>query len=86
MTKGGYGDMSQAITIRHSNGHDEAELRRLAALDDRRVIEGEAMLAFVDDELRAAVGLDDGRSLADPFQYTAELVDLLKLSVAQERS
>ena len=78
--------MSDAIMIRHSNGADEAELRRLAQLDDRRALEGEAVLGFVDDELRAAVAVDDGRALADPFRHTAELVELLRLTVAQGRS
>lgn len=75
--------MTEAITIRRSNGSDLMALRRLAALDDRRAPHGDAMLGFVDGELRAAVTLD-GKALADPFVRTAELVELLQAWVARK--
>jgi hypothetical protein len=39
-------------------------------------------LAFVDDELRAAVG---NRTVADPFYRTAEVVDMLRVQAGQEQ-
>ena len=42
-----------------------------------------ALLARVDGELRAAVGVD-GETLADPFHPTAEIVTLLRLAAEQE--
>lgn len=70
--------MTEAITIRHSTQADEAAIRRLAALDDRPAPRGEAMLAFVGDELRAALPLGAGGAVADPFHLTDGLVELLR--------
>jgi hypothetical protein len=75
--------MTEAITIRQANGSDELDLRKLAALDDHNPIGGEALLAFVGGELRAAVALEDGEAVADPFRRTAELVELLRFTAAQ---
>jgi hypothetical protein len=55
---------------------------RLAALDGRPAPAGEALLAFVDGELRAALSLAGGDAVADPFHRTAELVDLLRYRAA----
>jgi hypothetical protein len=74
--------MHAAITIRHSTIEDQVELARLAALDDRPALH-EAMLGFVDGELKAAVALCGGQAIADPFTRTAELVELLRLRAAQ---
>lgn len=76
--------MERAITIRHSTAADRPALLRLAALDDRRPPHGEALLAFVDGDLRAAVPLEDGQPVADPFERTQEVVELLRLRAAQE--
>jgi hypothetical protein len=76
--------MSEPITITHSTEADVPSVQRLAALDDRRPPHGPALLAYVDGELRAAVGLLDGKAVADPFQHTAELVELLRLQARQE--
>jgi hypothetical protein len=72
------------ITITHSTEADEPKLWRLAALDDRRAPRGPALLAYVDGDLRAAVGLVDGTAVADPFHPTADIVDLLRLHARQE--
>jgi hypothetical protein len=76
--------MNHPITIRRSTTGDEAAVARIAALDSGSVPEGEAMLAFVGGELRAVLPFDGGRPLADPFQPTAEVVELLRFSVARE--
>jgi hypothetical protein len=75
--------MSGQITIRHSTDADQADIGRLAALDSRHAPSGDVMLAFVDDELRAAVGMGSGEAVADPFHPTADLVELLRLSAGQ---
>lgn len=75
--------MHPAITIRHSTSEDQFELARLAALDDRPPLRREALLAFVDGELKAAVALPGDVAIADPFTRTAELVELLRLRAAQ---
>ena len=74
--------MHPAITIRQSTIEDQFELTRLAALDDRPALD-EAMLGFVDGELKAAVAFCGDEAIADPFTRTAELVELLRLRASQ---
>ena len=76
--------MGQVITIRRATDADRAAVRRLAALDSRPAPNGELELAFAGGELLAAVSLDGAEAVADPFQPTGELVELLKLRVQQE--
>lgn len=76
--------MTEPITITRSSEADSQKLERLAALDERRAPVGPALLAYVDGELRAAVGLEDGRAVADPFHPTAELVEILRFQARQE--
>jgi hypothetical protein len=76
--------MTDAITITHSTAANSEDVWRLALLDDRRAPAGPALLAYVDGELRAAVGLVDGRAIADPFHPTAELVEILRFQARQE--
>lgn len=71
------------ISIRTARSDDEAALRRLAALDSADPIAGPALMAEVDGELRAALALEDGRVIADPFHPTAQLVVLLEVQAAQ---
>jgi hypothetical protein len=76
--------MSEPITIIHSTEADVPSVWKLAALDDRRHPHGPALLAYIGGELRAAVGLLDGRAVADPFHQTAELVEMLRLTAREE--
>jgi hypothetical protein len=76
--------MTEPITITHSTVDNSPELWRLAALDDRRAPKGPALLAYVDGELRAAVGIVDGQAVADPFHRTAEIVEILKFQARKE--
>jgi hypothetical protein len=71
------------MIIRHATRDDESGLRRLAALDSKRPPRGEALVAEAEGRIQAAVSLTDGRSVADPFRPTAELVDLLQMRAAQ---
>jgi hypothetical protein len=76
--------MTEPITITRSTESDSVQVWRLAALDDRRAPKGPALLAYVDGELRAALGLEDGQAIADPFHPTAELVEILRFQARQE--
>ncbi len=76
--------MTEPITITQSTEDNSQELWRLAALDDRRAPRGPALLAYVGGELRAAVGIVDGRAVADPFHRTAELVEILQFQARKE--
>jgi hypothetical protein len=77
--------MNQPITIRRSTAADRSAMLDLAALDSRSALQGDALLAFTGSELRAALPLDGGAPIADPFQPTAELVELLRLQAARPR-
>jgi hypothetical protein len=68
-----------AVTIRTAHPSDHEALRRLAERDSARPIGEPAVVAQVDGELRAAVSMRTGDTVADPFHPTAELVDLLRL-------
>ena len=73
-----------SITIKHSTEVDGAELERLAALDSQEVPAGDSLLAYVGDELRAAVPVKGRGALADPFRLTGDVIELLRLRARQE--
>jgi hypothetical protein len=66
------------LTIRMASPADAAALDRLAQLDSApRLAPVPTLVAEVGGELRAALPLDGGRAIADPFRPTAELVAIL---------
>jgi len=67
------------VTIREATGDDHLALERLAQLDSTRLPRGPMVIAEVHGEPRAAYSLSEGRTIADPFHRTVELVDLLML-------
>ena len=67
------------MVLRADRPTDESTLRRLAALDSQRPIRGRALLAEVDGRAVAAIGVDDGIVVADPFERTTDVVELLRL-------
>jgi hypothetical protein len=72
------GDAAEVVTIRRAVPADAAALRRLAQLDSAPEPKPAPMLvAEVDGELLAALPLDGGRAIADPFRRTAEVVSIL---------
>jgi hypothetical protein len=73
------------VTIRHAAADDVKSLERLAALDSRRVPSGELFVAEVDGRLLAATSIDTGAVIADPFEHTAAIVDLLKIQARAAR-
>lgn len=71
--------MAPTITIRQATAADVFDVRRLAALDDRPMPRGDVLLAEEAGELRAAISLETGRVVANPFAPTAELVAMLRM-------
>ena len=69
------------VTIRQATTADELALRRLAALDDSAALRGSILLAEEGGEIRAALSIDNGRSVANPFAPTADLVEMLRMQV-----
>jgi hypothetical protein len=73
----------ERVTVRHAHAADDRALERLAALDSGRAPTGPALVAETDSRILAALPLDGGRAIADPFVPTAELVALLELRAEQ---
>jgi hypothetical protein len=71
------------VTLRQASAADAKRLRYLAELDSAQPPEGSALIAEVDGRVRAALPLDGGAPIADPFHRSAELVELLRLRAAQ---
>jgi hypothetical protein len=67
------------LTIRRATAADEFSVRRLSALDSSSPPTGEVLLAEMGDELWAALSVDTGAAVADPFRPSRDLVDLLRL-------
>lgn len=77
--------MTEPITIRQATELDHPRVLELAELDERPAPAGETLLAEVDGRLWAAVGIDDGAAVSDPFEPAEEIVWLLQLRAEQER-
>jgi hypothetical protein len=71
------------VTLRYSSAADAQALRRLAELDTAFEPTGPALVAEVDGRLRAALPLDGGAPIADPFHRGVELIELLRVRAAQ---
>jgi hypothetical protein len=69
----------KTLTIRPADAADAGALFRLAALDSAYPPTGDMLIAEVGDELWAAIDVDTGDTIADPFRPSGELVDLLRL-------
>jgi hypothetical protein len=73
------------VTIRHAHAGDLRPLERLAALDSRRIPSGELLVAEVQGRLVAALSIDTGAVIADPFESTASIVDVLRIQAGAVR-
>ena len=71
------------ITVRYSVASDLSELARLAALDSASPPRGPALIAEADSRMLAVLPLGSGRPIADPFEPTAEILELLRLRAEQ---
>lgn len=73
------------IAIYMATDRDATEVRRLAALDSAPVPRGRVLLGVVDGMVHAAIDIDNGAVIADPFRLTADLVALLKMRASRIR-
>jgi len=76
---------SDAVVIRRACDADMPLVRDLAALDSSAELTGSVLVAMVDGQPRAALSLDDGRAVADPFAPSAAAVELLRMRADQLR-
>jgi hypothetical protein len=74
-----------ALTIRRATAADAFALRRLAAIDSAAPPTGDVLLAEMGTELWAAVAVENGAAIADPFRPSADLVDLLRFRAERLR-
>jgi hypothetical protein len=75
----------ESVAIRLARSADRSGLAQLAALDSRRAPAAPVLVAEVDGVLRAAVAVETGEAVADPFHRTTALLELLELRAAQLR-
>jgi hypothetical protein len=70
------------VAIRAARGSDGPALERLAALDSKRALTGAVLVAERDGALAAALAIESGAHVADPFVPSADLVALLRMQAA----
>jgi hypothetical protein len=73
------------VLIRHGAPTDARELARLAELDERSLPLGERLVGVQEGRVVAALEVDSGTAIADPFVPTEGVVELLGLRAAQVR-
>ena len=73
---------AQAVLIREATETDDYALRTLSQRDSARPPAQPLLVAERGGELRAAISLADGAVVADPFERTADLVELLEARAA----
>jgi hypothetical protein len=74
-----------AVVIRAASDADLPVLHDLAELDSAAPLTGRVLVALVAGRPWAAVGVDDGRVIADPFRPSGAAAELLRLRLAQLR-
>jgi len=73
------------VLIRHAAPTDARQIARLAALDERSLPLGERLVGVLEGRVVAALEVDSGTAIADPFVPTESVVELLGLRAAQVR-
>lgn len=76
-SRSGLSDM-HPVSIRVAGPADAIAVARLAALDSARPPRGTVLVAEVGGEPWAALGVDDGRAVADPFRPSRDVLALLR--------
>ncbi len=72
------GSTTPAAAVRFAHPDEAGTLRRIAELDDAAELAGEILVATIDADVVAALSLDDGRVVANPFVRTSDAVELLR--------
>jgi hypothetical protein len=78
---------SGRLKLRNAKFADAADLHRLARLDSHAAPPpGPLVVAVEDGAMIAAVAVESGEAIADPFRATAAVVALLRLRAAAMRT
>lgn len=67
-----------AAEVRSAHPDEAGTIRRLAQLDSAPDLAGEILVATVDADVVAALSLEDGRVVANPFVLTSDALELLR--------
>ena len=70
---------STTYVIRGARISDARDLERIAALDSQRPLRGHILIGEIDGRPQAAMSLDDGRLIANPFAHTESLAAHLRI-------
>lgn len=76
---GGY----DSVAVRLARPEDEAAIRRIASLDGKKAPAGRLLVAEADGEVIAALPIAGGDAVADPFQWTSDVVALMEMRAEQ---
>jgi len=71
------------LVLRLATPADQHRVQILAQLDSAPAPTGEVLIAEVEGRLMAALPVDGGEPIADPFRRTADVVALLRARAAQ---
>ena len=77
---------ANAYVIRQATEEDAPTLRHLAELDSQKPFAGPALIAESSGEAIAAISLFDERIVADPFERTAVVTQLLRMRLGALRA
>ncbi len=73
------------VAVRPATAADTTAVIRLAALDSAPIPAGTILIAEVAGEAQAAIAVETGAVVADPFRRTADAVRVLRAHAAQAR-
>ena len=73
------------LTIRRATSDDHEVLSDLAGLDSSRPLHGDVLVAESENGPVAALEVESGRAVADPFRHTDPAVGMLRLHADQLR-
>lgn len=76
-------DHPPEVRLRLATADDARRLRTLAQLDSAQVPSGPVLIAEIDGRLLAALPLEGGAPVADPFRRSAGVIQLLRMRAAQ---
>ena len=74
---------ASGITVRRATPADDGAIAYVAALDSSAPPTGDVLVATDHAGVVAALGLHDGKAVADPFAHTDDVVVLLRTRAAQ---
>jgi hypothetical protein len=74
---------NSGVSLKVADRDDDAMIDVLSELDSAPPLSGTKLVAFVDGWPVAAMSLDDGRVVANPFTSTVQAIDLMRMRAHQ---